>query len=87
MNPLNSGGNGVDEITMVHLDALEPTILPEKVDKRVYLALDFNQVNNTLLCNPDLYSYSDGDLDASGFLCEFSLVILSNFVSNVNDAD
>lgn len=60
VNPLNSGGDGLDEVTIVGLDSLDPNILTEQVDKQFYLAFDFNQVNNTFLYNPELYPYVGG---------------------------
>lgn len=58
VNPLNSAGDGPEEVTMAELDGLTPTTLQETVDKQFYLGFDFKRVNNTLLYNPDLYPYN-----------------------------
>ncbi|XP_066951999.1 LOW QUALITY PROTEIN: uncharacterized protein [Macrobrachium rosenbergii] len=60
LNPLNSV-DGEDQLIMTDVDALESyTVLPD-VDKKFYLAFDFNQINNTCLFNPELYPFNGVD--------------------------
>ncbi|KAK8727891.1 hypothetical protein OTU49_009506 [Cherax quadricarinatus] len=59
VNPLNSDGVAEEEVTMVELNSFEPSVLEEQVDKKFYLALNFNLVDNLLFFNPDLYSVND----------------------------
>lgn len=58
VNPLNTAGDALEEVTMVELDALTPSTLQQAVDKQFYLGFDFRRVNNTLLYNSDLYPYN-----------------------------
>lgn len=58
VNPLNTAGDALEEVTMVELDALMPSMLQQAVDKQFYLGFDFKRVNNTLLYNPELYPYN-----------------------------
>nr|XP_053647273.1 uncharacterized protein LOC128698890 [Cherax quadricarinatus] len=59
VNPLNSDGVAEEEVTMVELNSFKPSVLEEQVDKKFYLALNFNLVDNLLFFNPDLYSVNE----------------------------
>ncbi|XP_068204136.1 uncharacterized protein [Palaemon carinicauda] len=60
LNPLNSV-DGVNQLIMTDIDALETHVIPPAVDKKFYLAFDFNQINNSLLFNPELYPFNGVD--------------------------
>nr|XP_045603406.1 laccase-6-like [Procambarus clarkii] len=58
VNPLNSDGAALMEVSMVELQAYDPCVLQEHVDRQFFLAFNFNAINNTLLYRPDHYPYN-----------------------------
>ncbi|KAG7171470.1 Laccase-like [Homarus americanus] len=61
VNPLNTGGHSEEEVTMAELTALNPTVLEEVVDKKFYLGFNFNQINDLIFYNPELYPFDGVD--------------------------
>ncbi|XP_064108161.1 uncharacterized protein LOC135216685 [Macrobrachium nipponense] len=57
LNPLNSV-DGEGQLIMTDLEALESHIVLPAVDKKFYIVFDFNQINNTLFFNPELYPFN-----------------------------
>ncbi|KAK8727887.1 hypothetical protein OTU49_009504, partial [Cherax quadricarinatus] len=59
VNPLNSYGTAEEEVTMVKMNSFEPKVLEEQVDKKFYLALNFNFVDNLYFFDPEFYTLNE----------------------------
>ncbi|XP_069163860.1 uncharacterized protein [Procambarus clarkii] len=59
VNPLNTAGVALEEVTMAELTSLVPSTLEEHVDKQFFLGFNLNQIDNLLMYNPEFYSYSE----------------------------
>ncbi|MPC44193.1 Laccase-4 [Portunus trituberculatus] len=58
VNPLKPDPYAPNLVSMVSMSSLQPFVLDEKVDKKFYLAFNFNAVNATPFFNPELYPYN-----------------------------